>query len=493
MLAGLAAGVAAPALADAPLSSARPVPRPGKLVSASTSSVRPLQETGEALAEQAIAEANLGGEVAYLVSDMRTGAILEARKPDLAMPPASTAKVATTLYALAHLSRDLRFSTRIIATGPIAGGLVRGDLILAGGGDPTLSTDELGDLAADLRQAGYRGCTGAFRVWGGALPYLHEIAGDQAVRFGYNPSVSGINLNFNRVNMVWTRGKDGPVLSMDARGERFVPPVHVARARIAERDLPVFTYAESPGFEDWTVARAALVREGSRWLPVRHPEAYAGDVFRTLAAAQGIDLPEPVVARERPEGQVIAIRKSDTLAVVLKDMLRYSTNLTAEAVGMTASATLGVGSHAGSVDAMVRWFEGAAGAGGVGLVDHSGLGGASRITSRAMVGGLVRLGPKLGLRGLMKDIPLGEKGKPAPAVRVRAKTGTLNFVSALAGYVTTPGGRELAFAILTGDPARRDASLDEESDRPVGALSWMKRSKRLQGTLLTRWGASYGA
>jgi hypothetical protein len=189
--------------------------------------------------------------------------------------------------------------------------------------------------------------------------------------------------------MVWTRGEDGPVLSMDARGERFVPPVHVARARIAERDLPVFTYAESPGFEDWTVARAALVREGSRWLPVRHPEAYAGDVFRTLAAAQGIDLPEPVVARERPEGQVIAIRKSDPLAVVLKDMLRYSTNLTAEAVGMTASASLGVGSHAGSVDAMVRWFEGAAGAGGVGLVDHSGLGGASRITSRAMVGGLV--------------------------------------------------------------------------------------------------------
>ncbi|MFN0116557.1 MAG: D-alanyl-D-alanine carboxypeptidase/D-alanyl-D-alanine-endopeptidase [Paracoccaceae bacterium] len=489
LIMALAAGVAFPALAEAPVTlRRRPVARPGAVGSASTSSARPAAGAEDAFADRILAEAALGGEAAWLVADAGTGAVLAARRPGLAMPPASTAKVVTTLYALAHLPGNFRFRTRVLATGPVTGGLVRGDLILAGGGDPTLSTDGLGDLAARLKAAGCRGCTGAFRVWGGALPFLREIAGDQPVQAGYNPGVSGINLNFNRVNLVWARGAEGPVLSLDARGERFLPPVHVVRASVAERELPVYTYDEGRDGEEWTVARAALGRDGSRWLPVRRPEAYAGDVFRTLAAAQGVDLPAPEVMRESPAGAELAAAESEPLPVILRDMLKFSTNLTAEAVGMTASAALGAGGHERSVAAMVRWFGQAAGTGGVGLVDHSGLGAASRMTAEAMVAGLVRLGPKAGLRGLLREIPLGVKGGPPTATKLQAKTGTLNFVSALAGYATTPGGRELAFAIFTGDPARREAALDEESERPVGAASWAKRARRLQGQLLLHWG-----
>mgnify|MGYP000010554905 CR=1 FL=1 len=57
--------------------------------------------------------------------------------------------------------------------------------------------------------------------------------------------------------------------------------------------------------------------------------------------------------------------------------------------------------------------------------------------------------------------------------RVRAKTGTLNFVSTLAGYVTGPGGRPMAFAILSGDVARRDALPLEQRERPPGGRAWL--------------------
>jgi serine-type D-Ala-D-Ala carboxypeptidase/endopeptidase (penicillin-binding protein 4) len=484
ILAGLMAAGAMPVWAEAPLHS--PVPPP-----------RPVRTGGGVVAEAEaiIAEAKLGGEVAYVVADVTTGGVLEARQGDREMPPASTAKVITTLYALERLGGSYRFTTRLIATGPIEGGILQGDLILAGGGDPTLDTDDLGDMAKALAAAGVREVSGAFRVWSGALPYLASIDPAQPVWLGYNPAVSGLNLNFNRVNFVWKRTAKGYDVGMDARAERFAPPVYSATVRVADRDLPIYSYRDGKT-EDWTVARPALGKGGSRWLPVRRPELYAGDVFQTLARAEGVPLPAPVVAGALPVGQEMVRHDSDDLRTTLREMMKFSTNMTAEAVGMMASEKLGVTDHTASGRAMADWLALALGTGPVPLVDHSGLSGASRMTPDEMVRALVTLGPKAGLRGLLKEIPmLDAKGRriAGSPIRVDAKTGTLNFVSTLAGYVTAPGGRELAFAIFTGDVARRDAVPDSEKEQPPGVIAWTKRSKRLQQQLIERWSAVYGA
>jgi D-alanyl-D-alanine carboxypeptidase/D-alanyl-D-alanine-endopeptidase (penicillin-binding protein 4) len=95
----------------------------------------------------------------------------------------------------------------------------------------------------------------------------------------------------------------------------------------------------------------------------------------------------------------------------------------------------------------------------------------------------------------MKDDKGGViKGHP---VKVRAKSGTLNFVSGLAGHVSPPptsknGGRELVFAIFTGDPDRRDAVPVALREDPEGAQAWNKRARRLQGQLVSRWAGGYG-
>lgn len=489
VLGGLLGGAASAALGNAPASSPRPPARTGMRVATSGA-------VSAARADDLIGAAALGGAVSYVVADAKTGLILEARQAGQPMPPASTMKVVTSLYALEYLGAGYRFATRLVATGPVEGGKVRGDLVLAGGGDPELTTDDLGDMAGALRKAGVTGVTGRFLVWGGALPYLEAIDRSQPDWLGYNPSVSGLNLNFNRVNFIWKRTGNGYEVGMDARAERFAPPVYSARVKVADRDLPLYTYRNGGRVEEWTVARRALGKGGSRWLPVRRPELYAGDVFQTLARAQGVPLPAPeVVDRVPGGGGVLVERASDDLAVILRDMMRYSTNMTAEAVGMAASAQRGVGSHVASGRAMADWLKVRAGAVSARCADHSGLAGASRISAEDMVRALVTLGPRAGLRGLMKEVPLRDEGGrkiSGHPVRVEAKTGTLNFVSTLAGYVRAPGNTELAFAIFTGDVARRDAVPAAQRERPEGGAAWVKRSKRLQQQLIERWAAVYG-
>jgi len=442
-----------------------------------------------------IAAAGLGGEVTYVVADAKTGLVLEARGADRPMAPASTAKTITSLYALESLGTGYRFTTRLVATGPVAGGKVQGDLVLAGGGDPTLDTDLLAGLAAKLAAAGVTGVTGRFLVWGGALPYAPQIAEDQPVHVGYNPAISGLILNYNRVHFQWKRAQGGYQLAMDAPGEKNLPKVYTADMALAGRGGPLFGYRQAGGKEHWTVASGSLGKGGSRWLPVRLPVAYAGDVFQTLARARGVSLPAPQEVGALPGGRVIAALSSDELPKILRSMMKYSTNITAEAVGMTASVARGAPAARGrSGAAMSDWLSQRLGGTKARFVDHSGLGADNRISAQEMVRAVTLLGPKVGLRGLMKPFNLrdesGRSVKDAP-MRIDAKTGTLNFVSTLTGYMTAPDGTELTFAIFTGDLARRARA--KEAEEPAGGRGWVSRSKILQSQLLSRWAMLYGA
>ncbi|SIS65909.1 D-alanyl-D-alanine carboxypeptidase/D-alanyl-D-alanine endopeptidase [Phaeovulum vinaykumarii] len=449
---------------------------------------------GAPSAEDLIRAADLGGDVAYALADARTGLVLETRAGGKALPPASTAKTITALYALDTLHAEARFKTRLIATGPISGGQIRGDLILAGGGDPTLDTDDLAAMARALRARGVTGITGRFLVWAGALPFAHEIAGDQPEHVGYNPAVSGINLNYNRVQLVWARGQNGYRLGMDAASEHIAPKVYSVRVTLANRKSPLFTYAEHDGREEWTVAAASLSQRGSRWLPVRRPDLYAGDVFQTLARAQGTPLPAPQPVQTLPGGEVVVDHDSRALRDILREMLKYSNNMTAEAVGMAASLGRGQrGDIRASARAMTDWLRSASGAQGARFVDHSGLGVASRIPPAEMVSAIVGLGGRAGLRPILKRIPLRDaqgRVQDNHPIRVDAKTGTLNFVSTLTGYMTAPDGTDLVFAISTANMGLRQAA--GRVERPEGSRAWVGRSKRLQQQLIERWGMVYG-
>ncbi len=481
ILAGLLVSAASGALAGAPNRSIRPKARVKRIALLAAGPVEPI-----------IQAAGLSGKVGFVVADAQSGEVLESRNPLLTFPPASVTKTATTLYGLKTLGNSYRFNTRIIVTGPLKDGKIKGDLYLAGGGDPTLDTDALADMAKQLKAAGVEEVTGRTYVYSAALPYQKAIDPSQPVYLGYDPSLSGLNLNYNRVFFQWTRQKSGYQITMDARALKFRPRVAMASMKVVNRRTPVFTLETGATSDSWTVAKRALGRKGGRWLPVRRPEYYAADVFRTLARSYGIVLPPFKTARTLPDGTVLADWKSDNLPEVLRKMLKYSTNLTAEAVGLTASYHRGASPATlrASAKIMTAWIKETSGARHVRFVDHSGLGDENRASTSDMVKILKSSGWDGPLHQLMKDIKLHDKnGRPLKKqkINVRAKTGTLNFVSALAGYIDPPNGRKLIFAIFCGDLPRREMIPKSQKERPKGARGWNHRAKVMQQQLIERW------
>ncbi len=484
MLTGLAAGFGSAAIAEAPLSGLRPAPRIG-----------PLKIARKSVGDSLVRAAGLGGTVAFVIADALTGEVLDHRLPTWTMPPASTLKTITSLYALERLGPDHLFKTQIYARGIISGGRLEGDLILAGGGDPTLDTDRLGDLAVVLRETGLIEVTGRFLVWSDALPRGDRIDTQQPEYVSYNPAFCGLNLNFNRVHFEWKPKSKGFDITMQARGRKFSPATDVARMSVIDRKSPVYVYTRGNHVDRWSVAKHALgKKKGARWLPVRFPAMYAADVFRTLARANGILLPPPELTSIPPEGQMIAAIESDPLPDILADMMKYSTNLTAEAAGLSASLANGVpvADLLGSGSRMAGWIETRFGVKGARFRDHSGLGYGSAISAKGMVD-IIRQNPHIA--GFMKPINVPDTARKyggiLDGVSAAAKTGTLNFVSSLTGFVNTKSNRSLAFAIFTADTERRDAIPPEQRERPPGARGWSRRSRRLQKSLLGTWAKAF--
>ena len=492
VLAGLMGSMAVPfvgnpALAEAPTSSPRPARRPTKKLPPAEADL--------------INAAKLGGVTGFAVADLATGRVLASGDDAAALPPASVCKAVTALYALEKLGVLHRFTTKVMRRGVLVGDRLDGDLILVGGGDPTLDTDMMGDLVASLAQSGLRQVTGRFLVYAGDIPQRDRIAADQPDYVGYNPAVSGLMLNYNRVYFEWRRANGGWSLTTDARGQRFVPKVAMVQVGLSSRTLPIFAYtAGSDQTDRWTVAESALGKEGSRWLPVRHPAAYAAEVFQTLCAAQGLKLPAAQMIPALPaDAQTMVQHQSAALPDVLRDMLKFSTNLTAEAVGLAASGAI---SQDASASAMTLWAQNTFGIAGV-FGDHSGLGPVSRIPAGDMMS--VMIGARATVSGrqllaLMREMGVqGPDGKDlkGSAVRVHAKSGTLNFVSCLAGYIAAPTqngvhrGGTLAFAIFCADVPRRDALEMQDREDPAGGAAWTRRARKLQGQMIAGWSKTH--
>ena len=480
-LGGLAATAALPACANAPALSVRPPGRPGDALARLAPA-----------AERLVAEAGLGGDVSAVVADARTGAVLEAVNPLRALPPASVLKAVTALYALETLGPAHRFRTRLLATGPLRRGRLEGDLVLVGGGDPSLDTDGLHALAGRAKAAGLREVAGRLLVSNGPLPLIARIDPTQPEHVGYNPAVAGLNLNFNRVHFSWEPGGGGHRVGMEARTERRRPAVATSRMRIVDRAAPTYTYAGGGAVDDWTVARRQLGGSGSRWLPVRNPDLYAGDVLRTMLRSHGIVAGAPERARAVPAGAAtLAEEAGAPLEAVMRSMLRYSTNLTAEVAGLAASGARGLRTPtlARSGTAMAGWLEGRVGARRARFDDHSGLNGTSRLAAGDMVRLLTAPGVRARLGPVLRDMMVQGRPRVPDTVAIEAKTGTLNFASGLAGYFEAESGRPLAFAVFAADTDRRAALSLAQRERPDGGRGWAGRARQLQYDLVERWWA----
>jgi D-alanyl-D-alanine carboxypeptidase/D-alanyl-D-alanine-endopeptidase (penicillin-binding protein 4) len=444
----------------------------------------------------------LTGDYGFIVMDAETGAVLEAKNADLPLAPASVAKLPTAVYALDRLGPAHRFATRVVATGPVRDGVLDGDLILMGGGEPALDSDVLADLA-EATAAQVQRITGRFLVSHGGWPEIALIDGEQPAKASYNPAIAGLNLNFNRVRLAWDRKGQTLEAGLQAHAARSSPPVTAMTLTLEPDDCacPSFVHrVDAEGQEHWHVRRSLLRRTGAVWLPVRQPDRYAGEVFALAAAKAGLMLPEPQEAGPT-DGTTLAQREGEPLVEQIADMLHYSNNMSAEVIGLAATrvADGDVDSLDTSAAAMNRWAARLGGFsardGSFALHNHSGLSAASRVTPRRMAAFIVaalrhpRLGPLL--EAVLKDHPVeAPSGSAAPSAQ--AKTGTMNFTRGLAGFITTGNGRRLVFAWFANDLARREAGLDEAGPGQ-GTRGWRNAAVHHERQLLTRWAELFDA
>ena len=372
----------------------------------------------------------IGSRAGVVVVDLGTGRTLLSRAGDSRRIPASVTKLFTVSAALKRLGPDWTPRTRVVATGAAAGDTWRGDLHLVGGGDPTLTTAALKALAGQaVRALGVERLDGRVRVdatafddWQGSVRTGRAADGDMG----------------GRINAV----------SVD-RGARTVTPAERAgslfRTALRTAGLRVFgTVAQddAPPAGGTTVAVQAGPTLAQLTAQILGPsDNYAAEVLmKDLASRDGAEAACRVQAALPPVAPDDAlVAEPPAAAACLADASRVR------------SATTAAGSLV--LRTTLRPLAGTTPK----IVDGSGLTRRNRVSPATVVrllqsvdadetiGPVVRAGlPQAGRTGTLARRMRGT----AAVGRCAAKTGTINGVSALAGYCTTRRGREVAFAIL---------------------------------------------
>lgn len=464
------------------------------------------------------------GQVGYIVFDLATGAIVASQNPDQAFIPASVQKLPTMVAALSLLGTDYQFKTAVWSTAPIRKGVLKGDLYLQGGGDPFLTTDHLLNFVLALKDQGLESVEGRLYYDETALPKLSELNPAQPVAVPYNPGLSALNVNFNQVDVKWWREPStgdivGTALSrsdtLDVTAEAIS---FAAQPEVISKRMPVlldYATLAATGDEKWLLS-PGLPKKGEMRLPVKQPAMNAAMVFRKIAADQGIVLPEPKAAAVPAGAYILKRHESVPLDQAAQLILRYSNNLAAELVGLTAAKTLGpAGSLEQSSTVLAAWLQQkipGADWSGFRADTNSGLSSNARMTPRQAMAILTyawslrfagidifALLPKVKWNEELNELyeeSVAEGGEPvAGGLEVRAKSGTIYWSRGLTGYIQSSQGRMLGFALFVGDLEQRaayDAALnvDELAGEP-GARDWTKRAKALEQALIGRWATGY--
>ncbi|MEJ2184309.1 MAG: D-alanyl-D-alanine carboxypeptidase/D-alanyl-D-alanine-endopeptidase [Gemmatimonadota bacterium] len=428
-------------------------------------------------------------EWSVLVVSLDDGDTLFAHNPHATLEPASNLKLFTTSAALHYLGPDYRFVTYLAAVGAIHDGVLDGDLVIYGTGDPTLShrfydtrTAVWDALADSLRHYGIREIRGD--VVGDASyfddPGFSPGWRDRDVGYAFAAPASALSFNDNVVRMHITPARkagDPPELHLypSADGLAIVnQAVTVARGRAR---LAV----SRASYDGPIVVRGSIGQNRiGEWrnVPVEDPAHYAAAVLaeslrqagigvRGVARSIGPGEPSPITGRHafapsfqdsRPV-QVLVTQRSPRLQKILEIINQRSDNLYAEMVLRTVGrivmhdGTARGGARA--VEAMLAGPDSAAGP-ALSLVDGSGLSGLNRTSSATIVGLLQRMAASPNWDNFRATLP--EAGRrnglrrmyrtPAQG-NLRAKTGTLRNVSALSGYVRAKDGELLAFSIIS--------------------------------------------
>lgn len=420
-----------------------------------------------------------------LAVSLDRGDTLVASDPDAMLAPASNVKLLTSAAALDVLDPDFRYTTYLLADGEVVDGVLHGDLILYGTGDPTLGDGRSGaeppafeEMARQLMRRGIR------RINGDVVGDASLFGGPERAP-GWNPD----DFNDDFAAPAAALGFTENVLTVE------VIPARSAGARPLLRLLPEGAGAELIN-EARTVSGAPRairlqrrnpgdpvrvlgdVRAGTRGvrrtITVEDPVLHAASALRAVLDRHGIPVVGHTRANRDPQGsvvtgprtwapafgrsppRVVATHRSPPLQEILTVVNQRSHNLYADMVSMTVGRVVeGDGSFEGGARAVAAFAERVAGVGDrVALVDGSGLSRENRATAGAFISVLQAMSRGPHWSAYLATLPeaggrsLRRMDRSAAEGNLRAKTGTIKNVSALSGIVRASNGEAVLFSIL---------------------------------------------
>lgn len=137
-----------------------------------------------------------GTRVSAGIWELSTGKAIEGHQTELALIPASTTKVVSSYAMLRTWKPDFQLETEV--WGDLQGSVVKGDLVLKGGGDPFLTDERLWMLAQELKAMGVQRVAGGVRLDQSAFDSQHYARGWENTSADTTPPVAALSVNFNR-------------------------------------------------------------------------------------------------------------------------------------------------------------------------------------------------------------------------------------------------------------------------------------------------------
>lgn len=415
-------------------------------------------------------------QVGVFVADARNGAVWFDSDADEPLKPASVLKLFTTAAALVRLGPDFQYETRVYRNGP--------ELWVIGAGDPGLDDDRINrkyDRPPDF----------LLRTWSDALkkaggPPITKLALDDSIfdeqlrhpswpadqyMAWYQAPVAGISYNDNCLDSRATlQGGDVTLALLPPLPPEFVHDT--MRSGKTHRPI-VRRNADSDIFEfSGTLTRGGALEPVS----ANRPTVFFGHALRVALQKAGLGQDIAVVARTFQPRDLAALQPAIVHRTSLRDVIwranTFSQNMFAEcllksleAYGPDGRRTGVPGSWTGGAQVLRSTLSGV----GVELrtakiVDGSGLSHENRVTARQIVSLLLAMSRQPSGAAYRESLAdAGQEGTlknrykdAAFAGRLDAKTGTIQNVHALAGYIDRPDGTPLAFAILVNGPSGAD-------------------------------------
>ena len=416
-------------------------------------------------------------KISAAVMDPESGKLLYAKNDKTGLNAASNVKIVTEAASLALLGPEFRWKTSVLGGVPAEGkaitaGELHGDLYVKTSGDPTLSTQDLNSLAASLAAIGLRKIRGGLVLDttafdGTTLPPAFEQKNDSAA-FRAVSSAASLNGNVVTITTTPAASAGSPArIVLDPPSPALVLAGTVTTAAKGPAVADAETADAGSGQTRVTVSGRILLGSEPRVLQRRivDPESVFAQTFKQILGKRGITIEKGIRIEAAPKdgARVLAVHESPTLAVVVHDLGKRSSNFAAEQLLRTLGGETGgrPGSWQKGLDAVARYLE------GIGIPrasfvmkNGSGLYDSNRFSAEQLV---------LVLRAAMRDFRIASEFLASLAVGgadgtlahrmggslaeryVRAKTGTLANVSCLSGIVGAPGSKPLIFSILMND------------------------------------------